>query len=420
MSVNQLTRLIDNDRGNVLVTAMLLIFASSIIAATVVLLSSTDLKISSNQGQETEAFFVTEAGLNEALHRISLADPTTVTVGGNTFNAAIADSKPYDPDWKVHIMLSNQSPSSNGSVTTVGTLQDLSGDYLSYTDPSSTNEAITIEHKWEDRNGDGTRDADELVLYDPALNPPENFDTGNVIDIVTVTGRAGQAERVLQAEVAKQTITARAMGALYSDKAVEISGNAAFCGWNHDMTMPQGTRPNACFAYHLGDGHLPGVTTTGDNVNTKGNSHDIEGSPAVTDTDPANPWYTLAEMLGLTQQAVDEILANADNTSIVNPLDGVTYINGDVTINADITGTGLVYITGDANINGGFQYVGLIYIEGDLQFTGNPDIMGSICVKGTADYKFTAGSAGILFSAEAIEQALAQLAPPIVLSWRDL
>jgi hypothetical protein len=183
--------------------------------------------------------------------------------------------------------------------------------------------------------------------------------------------------------------------------------------------MPMGTRPNACFAYHLGDGHLPGVTTTGDQVKEKGNSHDIEGSPP-TDTDPSNPWYTLPEMLGMTQSAVDEILANADNTTIVSPLDGVTYIDGDATINSNITGTGLLYITGDAQINGGFQYVGLIYIEGDLQFTGSPDILGSICVRGTADFKFTAGNAGIAFSAEAIAQALGQLAPPIIISWRDL
>jgi Tfp pilus assembly protein PilX len=406
---------IRGERGNILITALLLIFASSIIGATIVMISSTDLKISGNQELETESFFVAEAGMSEAIHRLALANPTDV--GGR--NVAISDQKPYDPDWKVYIELNNNAPVQNGSVVTTGTLQDLTGDVLAYSVDNATDDAITVEHKWEDRNADGVRDADELVLYDPALVPPENFDTGNPIDVVTVTGRRGAARVILQAEVTRQKLMTKTMGALYTDKAVTISGNSAFCGWNHPLAMPIGTRPNACFAYHLADGNLAGVTTTGDVVNESGNAHDIEGSPAM-DTDASNPWYSLAELLGITTSQLNELLADPDFTAPADLMDGVTYIQGSTTFNAGMVGHGLIYVTGDCAINGGFEYYGLIYIEGDLHITGTPWILGSVNVKGTSDFNFSSGNCGILYSAEAIDTYVGSLMPMSILAWRDL
>jgi len=415
MKRNSVARWIRNESGNVLITALLLIFASSIIGATVVLISSTDLKISGNQAQETESLFAAEAGLAETIHRLSLANPTEVS----GVNVAIGDAKPYDPNWKVYVELNNDAPSTNGSVTTTGTLQDLSGDYLEYSEDGTGANAIVVEHKWEDRNADGVRDANEIVLYDPALVPPENFNTGNPIDVVTVTGRRGQGRTVLQAEVTRQKLMTKAMGALYTDKAVTISGNSAFCGWNHPLSMPVGTRPNGCFAYHLADGNLAGVTTTGDNVQEQGNAHDIEGNP-VMDTNPANPWYSLAELLGITQSALNDMLADPDFTAPADVMDGVVYIQGSTTFNAGMVGHGLTYVTGNCTINGGFEYYGLIYIEGDLHITGTPWILGSVNVKGTSDFNFSSGNCGILFSSEAIDAYVGSLMPMSVLAWRDL
>jgi len=406
---------IRDERGNILITALLLIFASSIIGATIVMISSTDLKISGNQELETESFFVAEAGMSEAIHRLALANPTEF----NGHNVAISDQKPYSPDWKVYIELNNNAPVQNGSVVTTGTLQDLSGDFLAYSVDDATDDAVTVEHKWEDRNADGVRDDDEIVLYDPALVPPENFDSGNPIDVITVTGRRGGARVVLQAEVTRQKLMTKTMGALYTDKAVTISGNSAFCGWNHPLAMPIGTRPNACFAYHLADGNLAGVTTTGDVVQEQGNAHDIEGSPEM-DTDPSNPWYSLAELLGITTSQLNELLADPDFTAPADLMDGVTYIQGSTTLNAGMVGHGLLYVTGDCAINGGFEYYGLIYIEGDLHITGTPWILGSVNVKGTSDFNFSSGNCGILFSVEAIDTYVGSLMPMSILAWRDL
>lgn len=422
MQNRQIRRSINNDRGSVLVTALLLIFAASIIGATVVMMTATDLKISGNQQQNTEALFAAEAGVSEAVHRLSLRNPTFVNASGTLVNAAISDDEPYDPNWVAYITPSSPTfqPIQKGSIMIAGSLQNGAGDPLLYTAAVGTDDAIKIEHKWEDRDADGVRDPDEIVLWDSRQVPPENFDEGNPVDVVTVTGRSGNGRRTLQVEVTRKTVFARTLGALYTDKAVEIKGNSAFCGWNHDIKMPSDTRPNACFAYHLADGHLPGVTTTGDAVDEKGVTHDIEGDPAVVDDDPANPWYGIGETLGFSDGEVAQLLDEADNTSIVNPLEGITYIQGDATINSDVVGHGLIYVTGDCVINGGFHYWGLIYVEGDCNITGTPWIMGSLMVKGTSDFNFGAGNCGIVYSGEAIRNFLGMSMPMVTLSWREL
>ncbi|MBN2184213.1 MAG: pilus assembly PilX N-terminal domain-containing protein [Candidatus Krumholzibacteriota bacterium] len=409
------------EKGNILVITLIILFAVSVIGGTLAMVSSMNLKIAGNERTTAQSLFVAEAGINEAIHRLSISDPTIVTVDGWTGNAAIGDSKPYDPNWQARIYLTSPgtAPASAGSVYSTGTLQSSSSPYLRYSNPSGTDDLLTIEHKWIDRNGDSVRDANEIVLYDPMMIPPENFTSGFPIEIISVTGSSAGGRRVLEAEVVKRMLICRTLGALYVDKAVKLTGQSHFCGFNHDINIPPGTVPNACFAHHLPTGNLPGVTATGDVVNAMG-SVNIEGDPVPIDNSATNPFYTLAEALGISDLELNGILANADNTSIVDPLDGITYIDGDANIaSSALTGTGLLYITGDLKAAGSFQFKGLVYVEGDVMFTGMPWILGSMIVRGTSDFNFSSGNAAILYSQEAISQALSSAMPVMMLSWKE-
>ncbi len=410
--------------GSVLVMTLLVLFAISIMGATLAMVSSMDLKISGNQRRTMQSFFVAEAGLNEAIHRLSLPDPTNVTVGGWTGNAAIADSEPYDQNWTARIYLTSpaSAPAGGGSVVTTGTLQDLTKPHLDYSVTGGTDGVITIRHKWEDRNSDGIRDSNEIVLYDKLSVPPENFTTGYPIEIVTVTGRSAEGTSVVQAEVTKKTVTVRTLGALYVDKDIKITGSTCFCGHNHAYDTPVGTSTGkwtTCDGFHLASGNLSGVTSTGSQVQTQG-SVVIKGDPVPIDNAATNPFYSINEVLGLPVKDVQKMLGKADNTSIVDPLNGVTYIIGDATINSNLTGEGLLYVTGDLHASGSFVYKGLIYVEGDLHFTGSPWLLGSLIVRGKTDFSFASGDATVLYSSEALSRALNSAMPALVLSWREM
>lgn len=416
------SKITGSERGSVLVVTLIIVFAVGVMGATLAMLSSMDLKISGNQRVTTQALDVAEAGLSEAIHRLALPNPTVATVGGWTGNIAIGDPPPYDPLWETRLYLTvpGSSPAAAGSIVTTGTVQDPNQGYLQYSRANGTGDVLTIRHKWRDRNGDGTRDADEVVRYDPEQIPPENFTAGHPVEIVTVTGRMGMGERVIQAEVTKRKLTARAMAALHIDKAIRITGNPGICGYNHAVNTPVNTVPNACFAWHTADGHLPGIATTGDDIDIQGGAADVEGDPTPTDSSSTNPFYSLAELLGLSQDELNQILANADNTSVTNPLNGITYLTGDHHINANTVGTGLVYCTGNLFVNGTFQYTGLIYVEKDVTINGTFWGLGAIVVRGVTDYNTSAGNAGLLYSSEAISQAIGQYMPMILLSWREL
>ncbi len=412
--------LFKGESGNILVVTLLILFAITAIGASLAMVSSMDLKIAANQRTTTRALPIAEAGLNEAIHRLSLPKPSNATIGGWTGDISIGDVEPYNPNWteRVYLTRPNAAPAGGANVTTTGTVQDPNQPYLQYSQATGTNQVLTIQHKWVDLDHDGVRDANEVVRYDPVQVPPENYTSGFPVEVVTITGRVGNAERTIQAEVTKRTINARTLGALYTDKAVKLQGNCAFCGYNHDVNTPVGKKPNNCVPYHLASGHLPGVTTTGDNVQAGGSSS-VAGSPLTIDMAPTNPWYSLADVLGLDQSEVNQMLAQADHTTIVSPLDGITYINGDASINSNLVGSGLLYVTGDLKATGNFTYKGLIYVEGDCKITGGPWILGSICVKGTSDYNFSAGNAAVLYSKDAITQYLSKNVAAIVLSWRE-
>ncbi len=416
------TQRIGSERGSVLVVTLLILFAVGVMGATLAMLASMDLKISGNQRVTTQALHVAEAGLSETIHRMALSNPTNATVGGWTGNIAIGDPPPYDPNWETRLYLTDpgSAPSGNGSIVTTGTVQDPNQTYLEYSRATGTDDVLTVRHKWLDRNADGVKDANEVVRYDPEQIPPENFTSGYPVEIVTVAGRRGLAERAIQAEVTKRKLTARTMAALYIDKAIRITGNPGVCGYNHDLNATVGTRPNACFAWHEAQGHLSGIATTGDDIDIQGGAADVQGDPTPTDSSSTNPFYTLAELLGISQDDLKQILANADNTSVVDPLNGITYLTGNATINANTVGNGLVYCTGDLTVNGTFEFKGLIYVEGDVMITGTFWALGAIVVKGETDYNTNAGNAGILYSAEAISTYLGQYMPMLVLSWREL
>ncbi|HER44226.1 MAG TPA: hypothetical protein ENO08_07195 [Candidatus Eisenbacteria bacterium] len=144
------------------------------------------------------------------------------------------------------------------------------------------------------------------------------------------------------------------------------------------------------------------------------------GYPLPIDQSPTNPFFSLSETIGMPVGEVNRLLDGADNTKIVSPLNGITYIDGDAKINSNLVGEGLLYVTGDLHAAGDFVYKGLIYVEGDVHLTGSPWILGSMIVRGTSDFNFSAGNAAILYSSEALMRALDNSMPVIMLSWQDM
>lgn len=422
-----------NERGAGLVVAILTVVALFALGTALVFLTRTDVNISRHQTLHVEALYVAEAGAEEALHRLGLNDPTNVTVNGASINAAIRDaSRPPDPNWKARIFLCQpgHEPLASGSEYNTCTLQD-AGSWLEYSSGDDITTALTIEHKWRDLNGDNLRDANEVVLYDGSKYPPENFDTGTPVEVVTVTAKSATAERQVKVEATRYPLNINARAALFCDMGVDVRGNVSICGHDHAYDTPHFTMIPACqnFEYCsnrttcIATGCVNGVMTTGDEVDKRGTT-DLGGVPTPEDTSSTNQFLTLAETLGIEQEALDEVLANADYNAAgeVDPQNGVTYIDNAGGADAmwnNGSGTGLLYVTGNFATNGNFSWRGLIYVEGNYSIIGTPSIIGAVLVKGVSDWAFSGGNPCILFSSEALDYYLRQSLPYVKIGWKE-
>jgi len=425
--------------GSGLVLAILIVVALFVLGTSLAFLTRTDVNISGHQTRYVEAIYVAEAGVEEVLQRMALADPTNLTVNGSTINVAIRDTAfPPDPNWKVRVFLCRpgEEPSPTDAQIHTVTVQNAS-DWLAYSDPSDTLDAINIEHKWKDRDGDGVRDANEVVLYDGGRVPPENFVKGAPVEIITAMGKQASAERRIRVEATRLPLNANARAAVLCDRGVDIAGNVSICGHDHRMITPVYTQIHDCDDYTncpdipgspqcRAAGCLYSVMTTGDTVKVVG-STDLDGNPSASpNTDSTNVFYTLAQTLGLSQEEVDEILASADYTDVDqdDPQEGITYVDNAGGTDAkwnNGNGTGLLYVTGDLEIAGNWTWKGLIYVEGDLKLTGTAWILGAVVVRGVSEYSadFSHGTPTVLYSSEALAYYLSQHLKYVKVGWKE-
>ncbi|HZL84982.1 MAG TPA: pilus assembly PilX N-terminal domain-containing protein [Candidatus Krumholzibacteria bacterium] len=415
------------ERGAALILALAMLLALGFIGAALIYTAGGDLKMSGADRRGTQAQFSAEAGVQEALARLSMRPGTDVTVNGETFDACIRDTaSTLDPDWEVQMFTpgGDTPTSANPSTMFTPTVQPTSSalDYV------RDDNLLVIRHKWRDLNGDNVRDANEIVRYDGSLIPPENMNTGSTIEVIEVSGYMADARRRLRVEVTRFPFSPNIMAALECNTGVDIKGTVNICGHNHSINTPENTNlesaPTCSPTYDEAFDHLPAVMTTGDEIEVDG-STDLLGEPGPTDSSSTNPFYSLAEALGVEQDVVDQILADPDHTSSndASPLNGITFVNGDATGSEkfnSVSGEGLLYVAGDLDISGGFSWVGLVYVDGDVRITGNAWVLGAMLVQGESDVGFGGGNPSILYSRDAIRLALELAFDYIIISWKEL
>lgn len=425
-----------DERGMALVSLLVILAALTILSMGLIVFSSTEMQIADNQKNHAGALYVSEAGIAEVMTRMSTRPGnTTVTVNGATFDPAIADDllNP-SPTWRteVHLAAPGSLPAPAAGETIVATVQP-SGSWLHYGDQNLGLDPIAIEHKWADLNGDNVRDANEIVRYDANKFPPENFASGFPVEVITVPGILNGSRRNIVTEVIRIPMSVKVTAAITCDNGVDMTGNMAGCGHNHDLFTPVGTKIPGCYPWEKCSSRtldatsncLIAVKTTGDIAETGGSS-DLEGFPVWSDTSSTNTFDEVWEYLGLTQQVWDEVKSKPDYTSANDAanMDGIVIVDQNATggekFNGN-TGFGLIYVNGDLDISGNFVWRGLIYVEGDCVITGTAWILGAICVRGTTTTDaFAAGNSTILFSQDAISLYVGGRLGYQTLAWNEL
>lgn len=400
-----------SERGVALVMAIVVLMVITILATMLMQSLSTERKISSHGLRASRALSVAEAGLAELESRVRSGE------------IALDESEPASAA-QLFLTSPGALPALGADSTAYATLQP-SGEWLGYSTPGRSADALTLSYRTDPQSG-------EIVRYDGDLVPPFNTLTGIPVLKARVVGLvSGDRVTVIKEFIptpAHPTLSA----AITSGVSVSLSGAFGVCGYQHSGATPFGhgalgrSASPACEDEEVGRGDVPAVWSGG-TVSSTGAS--LSGSPSSTIEDQTAFYAGLYEALGLTSAEATTLLGTPA-VSVPTPVAGVLWIDDNATPGdrsqsyafPGLQGEGLVYVDGDLTLSGTVQFRGLLYVEGNFTSTATGQIIGGLVVRGRAGGTTTlTNGPAVLYSRDAVNVAVARARGTLVqLSWREV
>lgn len=402
-----------NERGIALVMALVSLLVVAIIAVVLMTSLNIERRISGGDLRDAQALNLADAGVGEAMSRI------------RNFDISLPQANPRAV---AQIFL---QPA--GSVPVLGTdsvgieTKQPAGQWLNYTTPTKGPDVLTVEFR---TNRTATQAPTVIYRYDASKSTPINTLTGLPIYRITSTGRKGTSRVRIQTDVIQKPYNVSVKGAFAAAVPMDFSGNCEVCGHNHVANTPTGTRAAAQCGPWETAGSLPAAWSS--SAITSGGSSHLSTTPDPSANNAgmfySGPW----DMFGMGQSEFYSWIGAPVNTE-PNPPNGIIYLDNNTTYQDGILGNGgnyayhggdgegMLYVDGDLHINGVFSFRGLIYVEGDIDINGTCWILGGLVCHGHTNVNIANGTFTVLYSSDAISQALAKYGGQFVtLGYREV
>lgn len=422
------------ESGNAMIIALLVLFLLTSVGISYIAVTKGDKQIAGNQMTSAQAFSYAEAGLSEALLRMS--DPNATPAG-----TYIGQTPPtVTPGWGKYIV--NDPGNSGLDPQYNSTLSDgLDNDVDAATDESSEHYPETgskqfslplstkLDYPWVKVRY--KLNAANQVLYfgdhdnNPTTPPRENVTGAGVPELVlTAAGRRGKGAKTVTVEAIKWPLPP-VPGSVYAEGNMSFNGNSFYIdGHDHNPTAPYDTIAGAASLAGISSPNNAGPITaaiTGqqtDNVQGSGGDPSVRTSPVNLDLPAiAASWSQLAD---ITYPA-NTTNPDMSNWGTMNDL-RIVHVTGDLSIQSNGDGAGVLIVDGDFHLGGTINYNGLVIVLGnvDVQGGGNAqNIVGGLMVQGTLTGTTNmAGNVKLLYSSAMINQ-LYSLTKYEISSWID-
>jgi hypothetical protein len=417
------------EKGNALVISLLVLLLVSSLAAAFVAVTKTEKQISGNNLRASQALYAAEAGVSEALARMST--PSSAAYIGQP-----SGSSPT-PGWGRYIVLTSgasvadperSETETDGSDNDSDGTTDESGEAYPEVLSSQVGMADQVEYPWvkvryKEEVVGGVR---KVVLFGDHDNNPstkyvENVVTGVPVIMVTSNGVRSNGSKTVEIEAVKLPGPS-VPASIYTEGNLSCDGTAFFIDGN-DYDPNTGE-------IVVGSTPLPGVVASEGidavDVTTPLGWNNIDGDggiPSVVD-----PTYDIdLEALFYLYASMADVVLIGDQanpgTDTWGTLDDfqIVYVGGDLHLSSENEGAGILLIEGDLDISGVFTWYGLIICLGDINLDGGGagiHIYGGIMTEGDILGTGTVnGNTDVLYSSEVIAK-LTEFTAYTVSMWR--
>jgi len=423
-------RLRAGERGNALVIALLVLLLLSSMAAVFVAVTKTEKQISGNNLRDSQSLYVAEAGVAEALSRMST--PASPSYMGET-------TSPPTPGWGRYVVQSGAASSSDpdhantqsDGLDNNGDGQvDESGEAYPEIYSSQVGLARPLSYPWVKVRYKQITVAGvpRVVLFGDhdnnlATRPIQNIVNGHPVLIVTCNGTENNATKTVEVEALRlpgPTIP----GSIYTEGTLDCKGTSFLIDGN-DYDPVTGT-------IVTGSTPLPGVVPTQGasavDCNTPQGWNNIQGSGAVPSISPATVDIDLEAVYDIYEGMADI----SYNGTQMNPITSgwgtmddykiVCVKGGDLHLSGVNGGGGILLVEGDIMISGQFTWYGIVICLANVEFTGGGSgihIYGGVMTQGNISSSGSvSGNADVLYSSSTIAK-LTEFQTYRVCSWRE-
>jgi hypothetical protein len=423
------------EAGNTLVVALLVLFLLTALGVSYVAVTKGEKQIAGNQLVGTQAFENAEAGISEALRRMS--DPSETVFPNNYFIGQQPGA--YTAGWGKYLVTDPGNSGLDPDVTVTAT-DGLDNDVDAATDEASERYPETgsknglvaasnrLDYPWV-KVRYKLNSANQIVYFgdhdnDPTTPPRENLVRGIPVIIVTADGRKGVGNKTVTVEAIKWPLPP-VPGSVYTEGQMSFAGNSFLIdGHDHDYTAPYDTVAGAP--------PLEGISTPNDptdissqlNAQQGNNVLGSGGEPSVGSSDVNLDLVAMAD--AWSQVADITLTGNQNNPSTtgwgtVNDLK-IVHIAGDLMLSGTTSGAGVLVIDGDFSMGGTFNWNGIVLCLKDVDVVGGGNakqIVGALMIQGSLNGDSNVnGNVKLLYSSAMISK-LNSLSQYEISSWID-
>jgi len=411
-----------DERGFVLILALVTMVAMTIIGITMVMNMTTDMQLARNEREAKTAFQLAEAGINEAIARMHLSTTNAKYIGELT-----TDANYRTTSWNL-----NNTEGKNFGLGYGGNRE--SADGLNY--------EVSITYL-DESNYEGFCDSNNNVSPNNSLNatsPPTACDDAtaevvmygqdfNIDSSITAiswgkqpvyrlvsTGTSNGTTRTIEAYVGASSLNTDTEYGINTNACVTVAGGAntlgavrqgSGCGCDAQLTNGCASNKSASddLDWYLGE-QLSTVITMADE------RHQCLGA---TCTDPGDDIPSSG--------SIDTVVTDWGDYA-GNTYSTMVYIDNqggkDVSLSGNYTGRGILIVTGNLKLTGNLSYEGLIYVLGriDLGGGGNTlNVTGGVMANNVVDVN---GNITVTYDQATLHEVAKESSSSANLIWKRL